>query len=652
MSSGNSGINKISVAGLIVTLGIVYGDIGTSPLYVMSAIVRGMHHLETDFILGALSCIIWTLTLQTTLKYVLITLRADNKGEGGIFALFALIRRRYRWAFFLAIIGGSALLADGVITPSITVVSAIEGLQIMNASIPVIPIVLVIITMLFLFQQFGTETIGKSYGPIMFFWFLILALVGFNQIIHFPKVFLSFNPYYAYKFLTFYPGGFILLGAVFLCTTGAEALYSDLGHCGLGNIRITWWYVKITLILNYLGQGAWILSSGEATARSVNPFFGIMPNWFLMPGVIIATMAAVIASQALLSGSFTIISEAISLNFWPRMKKSYPTFVRGQVYIPGINWFLFINCVLVILFFRESAKMEAAYGLAITITMIMTTFLLSMYLSIRRVAFPLVILLLIVYCTIEGAFLIANLTKFMHGGWYTILLASIISIIMYAIHHTRKIRNKFMQFVRLPDYIDIINELSEDESIPKFATNLVYITRANFTDEIESRIIYSIINKQPKRADVYWFVHVDILDEPNTFEYEINEFIPGKMVKIDFRLGFKMEPRINMYFKQVIEDMVANNEIDMVSRYPSLRKHGISSDFQFIVIDRIPNYDYDFSAHDKFVITIYQFIRFIGIPEVRAFGLDTSNVIIEKVPLIPDGYGHKRVISRRIHTDD
>jgi len=652
MQSVKSGIRNISLAGIIITLGIVYGDIGTSPLYVISAIVRGMHHLETDFILGALSCIIWTLTMQTTIKYIIITLRADNKGEGGIFALFALIRRRYKWAFILAIIGGSAILADGVITPAITVVSAVEGLKILNPGIPVLPIVLLIISGLFIFQQFGTEKIGRSYGPIMLLWFTVLGTIGLVQIFSFPQVLLAFNPYYAYKFLTYYPEGFILLGAIFLCTTGAEALYSDIGHCGANNIRISWIFVKATLILNYLGQGAWVLSNGEAIARATNPFFGIMPHWFLIPGIIIATLAAIIASQALITGSFTIISEAISLNFWPRMRKTYPTYIKGQVYIPGINWFLFINCIIIILLFKESANMEAAYGLAITITMLMTTMLLSMYLRLRRVAGLFILLLLIVYGTIEGSFLIANLNKFMHGGWYAILLATIFSIIMYCMYHARRIRNKFIQFVPVANYMHIIKEMSEDETIPKYATNLVYITRANYADEIESRIIYSIINKQPKRADVYWFVHVDILDEPNTFEYEISEFIPGKMYKIDFRLGFKIEPRINLYFKQVIEDMVANNEIDMLSRYPSLRKHGISADFQFVVIDRIPNHDYDFSAHDKFVITIYQLVRWIGISEVKAFGLDTSNVVIEKVPLITNGYGHKRVITRKVHLDE
>ena len=502
--------------------------------------------------------------------------------------------------------------------------------------------------MLFIFQQFGTETIGKFYGPVMFFWFTVLAVLGISQIIKNPVVFAAFNPYYAYKFLTAYPGGFILLGAVFLCTTGAEALYSDLGHCGLANIRVSWIFIKSTLILNYLGQGAWILSNNEAMARAHNPFFSIMPQWFLIPGIAIATMAAVIASQALISGSFTIISEAMSLNFWPRMKKTYPTYIRGQVYIPAVNWFLFFGCCFVILFFRESSRMEAAYGLSITITMLMTTFLLSMYLTLKKVNAALIGLMLIVYIGIEGSFLLANLTKFMNGGYLTILLAAAFALVMYVVFHARRLRNKFMQFVRLPEYLHVIEEVSDDDTIPQYATNLVYITKANYKEEIESRIVYSILNKQPKRADLYWFLHVDILDEPNTFEYEVHEFIPGKIIKVDFRLGFKVEPRINLYFKQVVEEMVHNSEIDMMSRHPSLRKHGISSDFQFIVIDRIPNYDYEFSAHQKFVVSFYRFIKFIGVPEVRAFGLDTSNVVIEKVPLITDTYGNQRVISRKI----
>jgi KUP system potassium uptake protein len=628
---------KVSFAGLLITLGIVFGDIGTSPLYVMKAILAGASEgVTSDFILGALSCVIWTLTLQTTIKYIIITLKADNKGEGGIFALYAIIRKKGKAIYIPAIIGAAALLADGIITPSITVVSAIEGLGFIKPGVPVVPIALIIITVLFVVQQTGTNFIGRSFGPIMFGWFLMLAVLGFFQIIHYTPIFKAFNPYYAVLLLTEYPGGFILLGAVFLCTTGAEALYSDLGHCGFANIRISWIYVKICLILNYLGQGAWILSHPERLAEGINPFYAVMPEWFIIPGVIIATMAAIVASQALISGSYTIISEAIQLNFWPKVKINHPTNIKGQMYIPSINWTLYIACVLIILFFQKSSNMEAAYGLSITIAMLMTTTLLIYYLLFIRRKTIYVILFVLIYFTIEGSFLIANLYKFTHGGWVTIMIAGTIFVIMYVWFMGRRIKKRFFQFVRLEKYLPIITDIRNDETIPKYATNLVYLTRANYRNEIESKILYSIINKTPKRADRYWFLHIDILDEPNTMEYKVETLIPDILIKVNFRLGFKVQPRINLYFRQVIEEMVKNNEIDIVSRYQSLKKHNIASDFKFVLIDRVQNYDFDFSPFEQFIMNIYSVIRMIGIGEVRTYGLDTSSIIVEKVPLILD----------------
>jgi KUP system potassium uptake protein len=630
-------LSKISFAGLIITLGIVFGDIGTSPLYVMKAILAGATEgVTTNFILGALSCIIWTLTLQTTVKYILITLKADNRGEGGIFALYAIVRRRGRWIYIPAIIGGAALLADGIMTPSITVVSAIEGLDIIKPGIPIVPIALIIITILFFVQHTGTSFIGKSFGPIMFCWFLMLAILGFSELIGYPTIINAFNPYYAIVLLTEYPGGFILLGAVFLCTTGAEALYSDLGHCGFANIRISWIYVKICLILNYLGQGAWILSNPEIIRVGTNPFYGVMPGWFIIPGVLIATTAAIIASQALISGSYTIISEAIQFNFWPKLRISHPTNIKGQMYISSVNWSLYFACVFVILFFKKSSNMGAAYGLSITLAMLMTTTLLVYYLSYIKLKTFYIYLFVLIYFSIEGSFLIANLYKFIHGGWVTIMIAGIIFIIMYVWFTGRKIKRRFFQFVALEKYFPIITDLRNDETIPKFATHLVYLTRAKSKNEIESKILYSIIDKTPKRADCYWFLHLDILDVPNTMEYKVETLIPDILIKVNFRLGFKVQPRINLYFRQVIEEMVNNNEIDLLSRYKSLRKYNIASDFQFVLIDRIQNYDFDFSPFEQFIMNLYMIIRKIGIGEVRTYGLDTSNILVEKVPLLLD----------------
>jgi KUP system potassium uptake protein len=629
----NIDIKKVSFAGLLVTLGIVFGDIGTSPLYTVKAIVGGSREFSELLIFGALSCVFWTLTLQTTIKYVIVTLRADNKGEGGIFALFALIRKKSAWAAILTMIGGGALLADGVITPAITVTSSIEGLKLFNPDIPVIPIVLLIFGALFFVQQFGTNFVGTAFGPIMVIWFLMLGILGFSQVIHYPVIFKALSPVYAIRFLTEYPGGFILLGAVFLCTTGAEALYSDLGHCGRKNIRVSWVFVKITLLLNYFGQGAWLLMKHPGGIEST-PFFSIMPQWFLLPGIIISTAAAIIASQALISGSFTLISEAVSLNFWPKIRIINPTYVRGQVYLPFVNWSLWIMCSLVVVFFKESSNMEAAYGLAITITMIMTTLLLSYYLSQRGVDRKFAVLFLIIFLTIEISFLIANLHKFRYGGWFTLLLASLYSIIMLGWYFGRKIKNRHITFIKLADYIDLFKDLKKDKTVPKIATNLVYIIKANHPDQVESKVIYSIFKKQPKRADTYWLLHVDRVDEPNRFEYKVKHIIPGVLIRIDFHIGFKVDPKINLYFREALEDMVNSGEIKLESSFDSLKKHGFPADFKFVLIDRIMLRDYKLTNIENFILAVQNLATHLSIPEEKALHLDSSSTIVEKVPII------------------
>jgi KUP system potassium uptake protein len=645
MENSHTGIKKVSLAGLIVTLGIVYGDIGTSPLYVMNAIMKGGIEVNKLLIYGGLSCIFWTLTLQTTFKYVVITLQADNHGEGGIFALFALVRRKTNVIAIITMLGGSALLADGVITPAITVTSAIEGLNILYQDIPVVPIVLSIFLVLFFFQQFGSGLIGKVFGPVMFLWFILLAVLGINQLSHGVGIIAALNPYYAVKFLSIYPEAIILLGAVFLATTGAEALYSDLGHCGIKNIRLTWIFVKVSLVLNYLGQGAWLMDH-LSEAKDVNVFYSIMPSWFLIPGIIIATSAAVIASQALISGSYTLISEAITLNIWPRIKVLYPTSIKGQVYIPFVNWLLWISCSFVVIYFGKSSNMEAAYGLSITITMIMTTLLLSVYLQRRNLNFFLRIFLLGLFLMIEGTFLYANLHKFKEGGWLTILLASFFFIVMYGWYFGRKIKNKFITFTSLKKETEVIYELSMDYNVPKIATNLVYITKANKLDQIESKIMFSIFNKHPKRANTYWFLHIDSLDTPDTFEYTVHHIVPGVVIKVEFHLGFKVERRINVYFKQVLEDLEKSHEISMVSHYKSLKRHSIPADFLFVNLDRILVNDYKLPPLKRFTMGLHNFIRRMGINDVKAFGLDTSNVIEEKIPIVIAHEEKKRI--RRI----
>ena len=558
MNSGLSTHKKLTAMGLLIAIGIVFGDIGTSPLYVMRTILRANPHFDANYILGAVSCIIWTLTLQTTLKYVIVALRADNKGEGGVLALFTLIRKRgYHWLFIVAILGASTLIADGVITPAITVTSAIEGLHGLSTDIPIVPSVLFIISTVFFIQRFGTGSIGTYFGPFMLVWFLLLGILGMIHVVDYPYIIKAFNPYYAIKLLASSPEWFLILGAVFLCTTGAEALYSDLGHCGRRNITISWIFVKVMLILNYMGQGAYIVSHSASMHTGINPFYAIMPNWLLIPGIIMATGAAIIASQALISGCFTIFSEAVHLNFWPTMKFKYPSVDKGQIYIPRINNLLYILCIITVLLFQTSAHMEAAYGLSITITMLTTTVMLAVYLKQRFTPHWLVIAFLLVYLLIEGFFFLANLTKFAHGGWFTIMLALIAGSTMYIWYRASNIRRKYLKFKKLSDYYDIIRDLKADETIPKYATNLVYIRQSDSDDMVEDKLIYSIINKQPKRADHYFLVHFSNDDAPDTLNYTCHELIEQTLYAINIRVGYRVNPLMTLYLRQIVEDLIA-----------------------------------------------------------------------------------------------
>ncbi|HEX4374121.1 MAG TPA: KUP/HAK/KT family potassium transporter, partial [Puia sp.] len=597
---------------------------------------------EEKLILGALSCIIWTLTLQTTIKYVWLTLKADNKGEGGIFSLYALVRRQKRWLVLPAMIGGAALLADGMITPPISVTSAIEGLRQMPAlhnihQKTIVFIVLGILVILFFLQQFGTDSIGKLFGPIMFIWFGMLAVLGSTHLLDDLYIFKAFSPHYAIELLTTYPKGFWLLGAVFLCTTGAEALYSDLGHCGRSNIRISWIFVKSCLILNYLGQGAWLLAKYHGKIFDVDKgsvFFGIMPQWFIIPGIIIATSAAIIASQALISGSFTLISESMRLNLWPKFRISYPTEEKGQSYIPAINFLLFIGCCGITLYFRDSEHMQAAYGLAITLCMLATSILFSNYLIAHRVFSGFIYLYLAVYLTIELSFLFANLDKFKHGGFVTLIVGGGLFVVMYVWYRSRKIKNRYVEFVRMEHYIPQIQELSNDRTVVKAATHLVYMTSANNPREIEHKIIYSILNKKPKRADIYWFVHIDTLDDPYTAEYSVDHIIPNDIIRVEFRLGFRIAPKINLMFRRVVEELVTNKEVNITSRYESLERNNVVGDFQFIVMEKYLSQDNELPFFERIIMKLYFWLKEVSLSEERGFGLDPSNVTVEKFPLI------------------
>jgi KUP system potassium uptake protein len=635
--SSQKNFNALTAGGLLVSLGIVYGDIGTSPLYTLKAIfnsvVGGGQVVTPDLVLGALSCIIWTLTLQTTVKYVIITLRADNKGEGGIFSLYSLVRKKAKWLVIPAVVGGCALLADGIITPSITVTSAIEGLQLKFPTVSIIPIVITIITGLFIIQQFGTNLVGKLFGPIMLLWFGALGLLGILFVLEDPTIFAALNPYYAVKLLVSNPMALLILGGVFLCTTGAEALYSDMGHCGRSNIRVSWIFVKIMLILNYLGQGVWILHHGNYDT-GLNPFFEIVPAPYLLFMVALATVAAVIASQAMITGSFTLISEAVRLNLWPKVRINYPSNQKGQIYVPSINWILWAGCIAIVLIFKNSGAMEGAYGLAINITFLATTILIAAYMKRKKIPVYIIGIFLLVYVMIELTFLVGNMSKFFHGGWVTVLIGSALFTVMWSWYIARKIKNRFVKYVEIEDYYQIISELSEDISVPKYSSQLVYLTSANFKTEIESKIIYSIIQKEPKRADVYWLVHVDVVDEPYTREYKVEFLIPGKLIRIDFKLGFRVEQRVNLLYRKVIEELVKNGEVDITSQYTSLNKHKIAGDFRFVLLEKHLSKFSKLSLYERTIMDYYFILKRLSLSEERSFGLDSSYVDVEKVPLI------------------
>lgn len=645
--AGNGHVmHRLSAIGLLITMGIVFGDIGTSPLYVMKAIMCVDGHVGADYVIGAVSCVIWTLTLQTTVKYVIIALRADNKGEGGILALYSLLKSsRRRWLYVVAAIGAAALIADGVITPAMTVTSAIEGLRIFNPEVPVVPVVVVIIVAIFVMQQGGTSKIGRLFGPFMLLWFLMLGVLGVCNIGACPEIWRAFNPVYAVKLLIDYPGWFMILGAVFLCTTGAEALYSDLGHCGRMNISVAWVFVKVMLILNYMGQGAWIISRlGDGIDwRMTNPFYSIMPDWFVGAGVVMSTGAAIIASQALLSGSFTIFSEAINLDFWPRQKIKYPSTLKGQLYLPAVNWSLLFGCLLTVVLFRDSNHMEAAYGLAITVTMLMTTVLLAFYLRAKGVKRWLCAVFVMFFGCLEGAFFVANMFKFAHGGWFTVLIAGIVAIMMVVWRNSTILRSTFIQYRRLADYAGLISDVKHDAEIPKTSCNLVYFTHSPTVDNLESKLIYSIINKVPKRADHYWIIHIEYLDEPDRLDYDVKIVVPETIYFITMRMGFRVAPKVSVYLRQIVEDLVASGDVDLTSSYPSLAARGVPGDFRFVLIHRVFSAASIISRGKERLLRMHEWLRRLKISDQDAMGLDTSNVTTETVPLILDSCPARRI---------
>ncbi len=625
--------NRITMASLLVALGIIYGDIGTSPLYVLKAIV-GEKQISEVLVLGGVSCIFWTLVLQTTIKYIWLTLKADNDGEGGIFSLYALVRRYGKKLVIPTILGATTLLADGIITPPISVASAVEGLEAVIPNLPTVPIVIGILSLLFFFQRFGTQKVGAFFGPVMVAWFTMLLVLGISQITHYPAILKALNPVYAYELLALYPGGFWLLGAVFLCTTGAEALYSDLGHCGRKNIRITWAFVKTCLVINYLGQAAWLMHQGDPHLAGRNPFFEIKPQWFLLTGIAIATAATIIASQALISGSYTLISEAMNMNFWPRVAVRQPSDLKGQIYIPSVNTILWIGCIMMILYFRTSTHMEAAYGFSITITMMMTTILLSYYLLYKLKWNKLLVAgILLVFTAVESAFFVTNVAK-IRERWMFLFFELFIFLVMYTWFNARKINNRFTRFVDLGKFAPIIKELSEDDAVPKFSTHLIYLTKANSRHQVEEKIINSIFAKKPKRADVYWFVHINRTEHPYTLTYDVSELLDDKVIKVTIHAGFRIQPKTELYFKNIVRDLVVKKELNLHIRPDGSTKYNAQPDFKFIVIEKFLSVENEFALKDGLLLNSYFFLKNLGQSDEKAFGLDKSDVVVEDIPLV------------------
>lgn len=625
---------QVKLAGVLIAFGIVFGDIGTSPLYTYNAIFHSGETIVPMKALGALSCVIWTLTLQTTIKYVLITLQADNNGEGGIFSLYALVRRYFgKWLIVLAVIGGSFMVADGVITPPISVASAIEGLEKFYPHLDTVPIVIAIIIFLFCIQQFGTQQIGNLFGPIMVTWFTFIATMGIMALSKDFTVLRAINPLYAYNLLAHYPHGFWLLGGVFLCTTGAEALYSDMGHVGRNNIRVSWLYIKLALILNYAGQTAWLLHNGKA--NDLTPFYNIVPGPIYIPAVILATLATIIASQALISGCFTLAYEAIRLGLWPRHKVVFPSSIKGQLYLPFFNWTLMFACIGAVLHFKESRNMEAAYGFSVTITMLITTFLLTTYMITRRRPWPLIIITAGLFLSVETSFFIANLQKLHEGGWITLVIGGILTFVMLVWYKGKAMQQKLVKQTALDKpVVDKLVDLSHNAEIDTYASNLIYLTTSVRSEVIEDKVLNSIFNPPAKKADIYWFFHIHITDAPYTMEYEVHTLSPNDVYHVTIHLGFRVEARVDLFFRKIADELVKSGELVFEEHASGEYSSSNIGDYKFVVTNSFLSYDNKLPFWRNMYIRLYYTIKSVGVKEDENYGLDRSNVVFEKYPLV------------------
>ena len=649
----------------LVTIGIVYGDIGTSPMYVMKSILEGnggITQIDSDFIIGSLSLVIWTITLLTTIKYMLIAMKADNHGEGGIFSLYALVKNCGKWLIVPAMLGGAALLADGVLTPAVTVTTAVEGLR----SIPVMDrflgpgqwtvviITLAIISGLFAVQHAGTRKIGKAFGPVMLLWFSFLGITGIMHITALPVVLKAFNPIYAVRVLLSPNNklGFLILGSVFLATTGAEALYSDMGHVGKHNIYFSWPFVKLCLLLNYMGQGAWIIRSQNnaalASVADLNPFFLMLPEPLRPFAVLLGAAAAIIASQALITGSYTLVSEAILLDLLPHLEIRFPSDTKGQLYISAVNTVLWIGCSLVVLYFRSGARIESAYGLAITLTMLMTTLLLSVYLRKLRKKPLLGGAVLIAFGALESVFFFSSLGKFTHGGYVTVMITLLLLGLMIIWYRGTLLEKKYYTRLKVRDYLDKLIALHDDQSEPLMAHNLVYLMRDSDDPELIDRdVLYSILDKDTKRAQAYWFLSVNVLNEPSTMNYDLETYGTDCVFRIRLNLGFKCSQRINVYLRQIVQDLQASGELPLQQKKYSIYPESTVGSFKFCTIHRSVTTKTELSTLDEGILNAKYSIRKAAGSRERWYGLDTSVIITEKVPLITQTKVPAQRITRR-----
>lgn len=654
LNAPKSSHNKMTLAGILVALGVVYGDIGTSPMYTMSSLVSGnggLQNISTDFILGSISLIFWTLTIITTTKYVLIALRADNNGEGGIFALYTLVRKKAKWLLIPAMIGGATFLSDGMMTPAVTVTTAIEGLKGLNINNhvlitnqkTVVLVTIIILSCLFFIQRFGTEALGKAFGPIMLLWFTSLAVAGLYRLAGDWSFLRALNPYYAFQTLISpaNKNGIFILGSIFLATTGAEALYSDMGHVGRNNIYGSWPYVKICLLINYLGQGVWLNQAKDLVSYqnmdTLNPFFEMVPAPFRLAMTIIATLAAIIASQALISGSYTLVSEATKLKLLPRLRMIYPTNFKGQLYIPAVNNIIWVLCIAIVIYFQNSERMAGAYGLVITITMLMTTILLNAWLLTTKHNRFLSELIIVFFLAIETIFLISNSVKFFEGGYVTFTIACILIMIMIIWQYGELLKNDntfHREYVSLLAYKRQLKKLSEDDTLPLYTTNLVYLTKIHEGYKVKKDILYSILDKRPKRAKVYWFVTVNVTDNPYTTEYSVDTFGTDYMVNVQLYLGFRMEQKVNFFLRQIVNEMMIKGELPRQPQtYTTIPDRNVG-DFSFVLIQEVLSPDTQLNNIKKSIIQARLWLQRYTVTPAIWFGLSYSDVVMERVPLI------------------